>query len=119
MQSEIFMKMNGGGQRRLNVEQKRSQRAGRMDGDHNDAPYNRMDSSSPAGNRPSDGMMRGSRTFRGSNRGGGPGGDRDRNDRGGHMGGRGGGGNMNSGGRGGGGGMGGGSAGRGNNNNKP
>lgn len=76
------MKMQGGGQRRLNVEPKRSQRGGRLDSDRNDGSYNRADASSPAGNRPSDGMVRGPRTFRGSNRGGGA----ERNDRGGHVG---------------------------------
>jgi len=80
---EIFMKLNGGSMRRLNVEPKRSQRSGR--GDDSDAPYNRMDAASPAGNRPSDGMRSQSRTFRGSNRGG----MNDR-DRGGNSGGRGG-----------------------------
>jgi len=73
---EIFMKLNGGAQRRLNVEPKRSQRSGRG-GDDSDAPYNRMDAASPAGNRPSDGMRSQSRTFRGSNRSG-MSGDRDR-----------------------------------------
>lgn len=68
------MKLNGGSQRRLNVEPKRSQRPGRAGGDDSDAPYNRMESASPAGNRPSDGMRSQSRTFRGSNRGGGGGG---------------------------------------------
>lgn len=75
------MKLNGGSQRRLNVEPKRSQRPGRAGGDDSDAPYNRMESASPAGNRPSDGMRSQSRTFRGSNRGGGGGGmsgDRER-----------------------------------------
>ncbi|CAL8106551.1 unnamed protein product [Orchesella dallaii] len=73
---EIFMKLNGGAQRRLNVEPKRSQRSGRG-GEDSDAPYNRMDAASPAGNRPSDGMRSQSRTFRGSNRSG-MSGDRDR-----------------------------------------
>lgn len=72
------MKLNGGSQRRLNVEPKRSQRPGRSGGDDSDAPYNRMDAASPAGNRPSDGMRSQTRTFRGSNRGGGMGGERDR-----------------------------------------
>lgn len=71
------MKLNGGAQRRLNVEPKRSQRPGRSGGD-DDAPYNRMEAASPAGNRPSDGMRSQTRTFRGSNRGGGMGNDRDR-----------------------------------------
>lgn len=69
------MKLNGGLHRRLNVEPKRSQRSGRSGGDDSDAPYNRMDAASPAGNRPSDGMRSQSRTFRGSRGGMG---DRDR-----------------------------------------
>jgi len=45
------MNLSGGNKRRLNVEPKRSQRSGRAGGDDSDAPYNRMDAASPAGNR--------------------------------------------------------------------